>query len=65
MAHTTLWNLKFDILRAGRTQRQVAEVLGKDPAWLSRVIHGEKTAGPEDRKRLSELLGKPEAELFA
>ena len=56
--------IKVTLIRRGLRQVDVARRLGRDPAWLSRVIHGWLKPSPEDRRRLSVILKEPESRLF-
>jgi len=45
--------------------REVAKKIGKDPSWVSKVIHGtiSQVSGP-DRKELAKILKVKEEEIF-
>ena len=60
----TRWDLKLSILRSGTTQRAVAEAIGRDEVYMSRVVRGHIDPKPFERERIAELLGRPERDLF-
>ncbi len=57
--------LKIAILETGRTQRATARRLRMCETRLSKLIAGQGIATERERRRLSQVTGKPESELFA
>lgn len=56
--------LKMAIVQSRRTQKTLARLARIETPRLSNIIHGKLVATERERRRLSELLGKPESELF-
>lgn len=56
--------LKMQLLGRAEPQYAVAAQVGMSETRLSRIVQGRVEPTPEERKRLSEALGVPEAELF-
>lgn len=47
-----------------RTIRWLAFKVGVDPSSLWRILHGQRRARPELRRRIAEVLDLPESILF-
>lgn len=47
-----------------RSRADIAHALGIAPQTLSALINGRMAVSEKNRQRLSELLGRPESELF-
>ena len=56
--------LKVEIVKSGIPQHEVARRIGRTETWLSRLVHGRVDPTPQDRSKLSEVLGQSEVELF-
>ena len=48
----------------GRSARWLAKRVGVSPAYITRVIQGERTASSEFKGKVAEALGVPESLLF-
>ncbi len=56
--------LKNAIFATGKHQKRIARLANVPAEKLSHAIHGRRELDDDERKRLSRVLGKPEAELF-
>ena len=54
----------FHMDRLNITQNELAELLGRSSAFVSRIIDGAKCPSPETRRRMQEVLGVGFDELF-
>jgi len=59
-----LSNLKIRLMHSKMTQRRLARRLHVCESFLSEVIAGKKRASPALRKKISKIIGEPEAKLF-
>jgi transcriptional regulator with XRE-family HTH domain len=57
-------NLKLQLWRSGIRQNRLAQMLGVDETMLSKVINGYRTASPELRGRIADILQSDEEWLF-
>ncbi len=57
--------LKVALLEKGVSQFQVCSALGWDPSKFSKVVNGWLYPKPEERRAISQYLGKPESALFS
>ena len=57
-------NFRRVVEQQGRRKVWLAEQIGVSPSHVTRVMNGERTAGPDFRRRAAELLEVPEHELF-
>ena len=57
-------SLKVAIVASGLTQKAVAKRARIDIWRLSRIVHGDVTTRPEERRRLSRILQRPIGQLF-
>jgi transcriptional regulator with XRE-family HTH domain len=57
--------LKAYLARTGRRQYQIAREVGLTENELSRIVRGRRMATPDERRRLSLVLGVAEPELFS
>lgn len=48
----------------GRSARWLAKRVGVSPAYITRVVNGERTASEEFKAKAAEVLGIPERLLF-
>jgi transcriptional regulator with XRE-family HTH domain len=56
--------LKLCLVRTGRRQYQIAREVGLTENELSRIVRGRRSATADERRRLSQILGVAEPELF-
>jgi transcriptional regulator with XRE-family HTH domain len=56
--------LKLAMFESRKKQKRIAKLARIAETQLSHIVRGRRTATPEERKRLAEVLGKPERELF-
>ena len=56
--------IKIVLIQRGLSQVQVARRLGRDPAWLSRVIHGWVVPSEAEKRAISKILQRDVRELF-
>jgi transcriptional regulator with XRE-family HTH domain len=50
--------------RQGLPQYRLAQALDRSAGWLWKIETGQVLPGPEDRRRIAEILSTPEADLF-
>jgi len=62
---TTLWPLYIAIAKDHRTQHEIAREVGRSNCWLSKVMHGLTAPSDVDRRKIAEVLGRNENELFS
>lgn len=60
----TVHPVKIELAKRGTTQRQFARQVGVSAATLGAVLNGRVSSWPALRRRCSDALGIPEAELF-
>jgi transcriptional regulator with XRE-family HTH domain len=58
-------DLKIAILRAGKTQRQIAFETGVSENRLSTLVNGWREPRSDERERLARALGRPAEQLFS
>lgn len=56
--------LRAEIRQRGLTNRELARQMGVDPGTVSRVLNGERQAGPDFCTALAEALGLDPAHVF-
>lgn len=59
-----LLHLRLVRIANGYSLEELAEKTGVNFSYISRIEKGERIPGPRLRQALSEVLNKPEAELF-
>lgn len=52
----TRYRLKIALMQRGLKQAYIAKAMGKDPAWVSRVVNGWIDPSGEDMTRLASVL---------
>jgi len=57
-------SLKVAIVASGLSQKVVAQRAGIDIWRLSRIVHGDVTTRPVERRRLARILQTPVEQLF-
>lgn len=57
--------IRLALWTQGRTQADLAEQLGVDPAVVSRIVNGRVRPSAEQRQMIAAFLRVPEGELFA
>lgn len=60
----TRWPLKIAIMKSGYTQARIALAIGRDPAWLSKVIGGYLNPSQADQAKIAKLLKVSQDDLF-
>ena len=53
----TRWPLKQALYRRNLKQAHIAKALGKDPAWVSRLVRGWIEPTDVDRERIAQATG--------
>jgi transcriptional regulator with XRE-family HTH domain len=56
--------LKLALLDAGLLQIELAQQLGRDPAWVSRLLNGWIEPSYADRQEIASFLRRDESEIF-
>lgn len=59
------YNLKFEILKSGRNQIDIARETRICESRLSKIVNDYFDPKQEEKERLASVLGKPVSELFA
>jgi transcriptional regulator with XRE-family HTH domain len=52
----TRWGLKIALMQQGIKQSHIAKAMGKDPAWVSRVVRGWIDPSEADTARMASVL---------
>jgi transcriptional regulator with XRE-family HTH domain len=52
----TRWGLKMTLMQRGVKQSHIAKAMGKDQAWVSKVVNGWIDPSDEDTARLASVL---------
>ena len=64
MGSRTNWPLKLRILEQFGQQEEFAFAVGTSGSWVSRVIHGYRRLGDEEKKLWARLLKSKVSDLF-
>jgi hypothetical protein len=60
----TRWNLKMAIMQSRLKHYQLAQAIGKDATWISKVIGGYKTPSDIERAQIASILQSNAKDLF-
>jgi transcriptional regulator with XRE-family HTH domain len=53
----TRWGLKFELMQRGLKQAYIAKTMGKDQAWVSKIVNGWIDPSDEDTERIAQATG--------
>lgn len=60
----TRWNLKIAIMKNRLKHYQLAQAIGKDATWVSKVIGGYKTPSDTEQAEIASILKSNTKHLF-
>ena len=60
----TRWNLKMAIMKSRLKHYQLAQAIGKDATWVSKVIGGYKTPSDTEQAEIASILKSDPNQLF-
>jgi transcriptional regulator with XRE-family HTH domain len=58
------WKLKFEVIRTGRYQFEIALEAGMSEVRFSKIINGRIDPSPIEREKIADALGVPVGDLF-